>query len=223
GADRRRDRAARLRAPDRAHAGRAALLPPRGGRGRRGGDEDAAGGPRRPGGDDRLLRQDPSGGGRHAQAPDVPLDPPRGRRAHRAPARHGPGLEGHPRAPPAGRGLGRPRPPLLKEGVRSYIPTFSPREALPRHSRKCRNVRPDPYGFQVLKRSRRTFLSNLPTLVLGTASMNTTSSGSHHLATRGFRYSRISSAVSWPANSGFGTTQARGRSTHVGWGTAITA
>ena len=63
GADRRRDRPARLRAPDRAHAGRARYSPPRGGRGGHGGDEDAAGRPRRPGGDDRLLRHDPAGGG----------------------------------------------------------------------------------------------------------------------------------------------------------------
>src|SRR6266498_1630474 len=42
-------------------------------------------------------------------------------------------------------------------------------------------------GFQLLNRSRSTFLSNLPTLVFGTASMKMTSSGSHHLATRGVR------------------------------------
>jgi len=42
-------------------------------------------------------------------------------------------------------------------------------------------------GFQSLNFSRSTFLSNLPTEVLGTASMNCTSSGSHHLATRGVR------------------------------------
>jgi len=39
-----------------------------------------------------------------------------------------------------------------------------------------------PGGVQALKRSRSTFLSNLPALVFGTASMKTTSSGSHHLA-----------------------------------------
>jgi hypothetical protein len=72
----------------------------------------------------------------------------------------------------------------------------------------CRMARSK--GSSSLERSRRTFLSNLPTLVLGTASMKTTRSGSHHLATRGVRYSRMSSAVSWPANSGLGTTQARG-------------
>ena len=46
---------------------------------------------------------------------------------------------------------------------------------------------PQAFGFQSLKRSRRTFLSNLPTEVLGTASMKRTSSGSHHLATSGLR------------------------------------
>src|SRR5215831_7141832 len=43
------------------------------------------------------------------------------------------------------------------------------------------------FGFQSLKRSRSTFLSNFPTEVLGTASMKRTSSGSHHLATSGLR------------------------------------
>ena len=42
-------------------------------------------------------------------------------------------------------------------------------------------------GVQLLKRSRRTFLSNLPTLVLGTASMSRTSSGNAHLASLGRR------------------------------------
>src|SRR5579885_381522 len=63
---------------------------------------------------------------------------------------------------------------------------------------------------------RSTFLSNLPTLVLGTASMNSTSSGSHHLATRELRYSRISSLVIWSLNSGLGTTHATGRSCQTG-------
>jgi hypothetical protein len=38
-------------------------------------------------------------------------------------------------------------------------------------------------------------LENLPTEVLGTSSMNSTASGSHHFATRGVRNSMISSAV----------------------------
>src|SRR5262249_47699736 len=79
------------------------------------------------------------------------------------------------------------------------------------------------FGFQSLKRSRSTFLSNLPTEVLGTASMKRTSSGSHHLATSGLRKSRISLSVSESLNSGLGTTQASGRSTHCGCGTAMTA
>src|SRR2546430_6249585 len=49
-----------------------------------------------------------------------------------------------------------------------------------------------PFGVQPLKRSRRTFLSNFPTLVFGTASIRTTSSGSAHFASLGRRYSRIS-------------------------------
>src|SRR2546421_12909858 len=70
--------------------------------------------------------------------------------------------------------------------------------------------------------ARSTFLSNLPTLVLGMASTNSTSSGSHHRATRGRRYSRISSLVMLPTQSGLGTTQARGRSDHLGWGMPTT-
>src|SRR6266567_5653078 len=69
---------------------------------------------------------------------------------------------------------------------------------------------------------RSTFLSNLPTLVLGMASMKTTSSGSHHLATWGRRKSRISSLVICPSNSGLATTQARGRSDHLGSGMPTT-
>src|SRR5436309_11866797 len=70
--------------------------------------------------------------------------------------------------------------------------------------------------------ARSTFLSNLPTLVLGIVSTNSTSSGSHHLATRGRRYSRISSLVILPTYSGLGTTQASGRSDHLGCGTPMT-
>src|SRR6266852_8082233 len=53
--------------------------------------------------------------------------------------------------------------------------------------------------------ARRTFLSNLPTEVLGTSSMNRTSSGSHHLATLSRRKSMISSCVTLPLNSGLAT------------------
>src|SRR5207249_10726572 len=76
-------------------------------------------------------------------------------------------------------------------------------------------------AFQSLYRSRNTFLSNLPTLVLGTASMIWTSSGSAHLATRGRRWSVIS--VGSSRTPGFGTTHASGRSTHPGCGTAMRA
>ena len=44
--------------------------------------------------------------------------------------------------------------------------------------------------------SRSTFLSNLPTLVLGICSMKITSSGSHHFATRRSKMSMISCRVS---------------------------
>jgi len=76
---------------------------------------------------------------------------------------------------------------------------------------------------QSLKRSRKTFLSNLLTLVFGTASRNTTASGSQNFATRGRRKSRMSAAVRLLQCSGLGTTHASGRSTHVECGTAITA
>src|SRR4029077_8903044 len=71
--------------------------------------------------------------------------------------------------------------------------------------------------------ARRTFLSNLPTEVLGTSSMNRTSSGSHHLATLSRRKSITSSWVTLPLNSGFGTAYATGRSSHLGWASPITA
>src|SRR5690606_30925667 len=71
------------------------------------------------------------------------------------------------------------------------------------------------------KRSRRSFLENLPTLVFGISSMKTTSSGSHHLATLSARYSRSASLVS--SSHSRTTTQASGRSAHFGWGTPITA
>ena len=51
--------------------------------------------------------------------------------------------------------------------------------------------------------------------------MNTTSSGSHHLATRPSRYSMTSSRLS--SAPGLTTTQASGRSLHLGWLTPITA
>src|SRR5439155_9247041 len=77
------------------------------------------------------------------------------------------------------------------------------------------------FGVQPLKRSRSTFLPTFPTLVFGTASMSTTSSGSANFASRGRRYSTISRGSS--VMPGLGTTQARGRSTHFGCGTAMTA
>src|SRR5437868_653925 len=53
--------------------------------------------------------------------------------------------------------------------------------------------------------ARSTFLSNFPTEVLGTSSMNRTSSGSHHLATLSRKKSITSFSVTWPLNSGFAT------------------
>src|ERR1019366_9513546 len=69
--------------------------------------------------------------------------------------------------------------------------------------------------------ARRTFLSNLPTLVLGTLSIKLHLSGSHHLATRSARNSFSSSALA--STPGFNTTQHSGRSSHLSSGTAITA
>src|SRR5215469_5580702 len=57
--------------------------------------------------------------------------------------------------------------------------------------------------------ARSAFLSNLPTLVLGTSEMNAHRSGIHHLATRARRCSRISPGVT--DEPGFGTTHASGR------------
>ena len=59
-------------------------------------------------------------------------------------------------------------------------------------SRRAAGHRPVQIGSAVapgrcLNCARITFLSNLPTLVLGIASTNSTSSGSHHLANRGSR------------------------------------
>src|ERR1700674_3001382 len=71
--------------------------------------------------------------------------------------------------------------------------------------------------------ARSTFLSNLPTEVLGTSSMNRTSSGSHHLATLSLRKSITSSWVTWPLNSGLGTAYAMGRSSHFGCARPMTA
>src|SRR5204863_10199537 len=66
-------------------------------------------------------------------------------------------------------------------------------------------------------RERTTFLSNLPTLVLGTASMNAHRSGSCQRAIRSPRNSRSSSAVAVvPSRS---TTVASGRSLHFSSGT----
>src|SRR4030095_8737955 len=133
-----------------------------GGGGYRGHEDDARGAPG-PRGHDQFLRADPEGGRRRAESAHLSLDAPARRRPAPALEGHGRGLDRHPPAAPARRPMGRRGQALLT-------------------SSQAR-------GFQVLKRSRRTFLSNLPTLVLGTASMKTTSSGSHHLATRGFRYS----------------------------------
>ena len=51
--------------------------------------------------------------------------------------------------------------------------------------------------------------------------MNSTASGSHHLATSGFRCSRISSSVA--DSPSLRTTQASGRSSHFGCGMPMTA
>src|SRR5437762_2366578 len=71
--------------------------------------------------------------------------------------------------------------------------------------------------------ARSTFLSNLPTEVLGTSSMKRTSSGSHHLATLSRRKSTTSSCVTLPLNSGLGTAKTTGRSSHFVWGKPMTA
>src|SRR5580693_6311559 len=66
-----------------------------------------------------------------------------------------------------------------------------------------------------------TFLSNLPTLVLGISSKNVHWSGSHQRATLPTKKSSRSDGVGvWP---GFGTTQTNGRSDHFGSGMAMTA
>src|SRR3712207_9585456 len=62
--------------------------------------------------------------------------------------------------------------------------------------------------------ARRSFFENLPTLVLGTTSMNSTASGSHHLATFGLRNSRISSSLA--SSPSLSTTQARSEERRVG-------
>ena len=69
--------------------------------------------------------------------------------------------------------------------------------------------------------ARRTFLSNLPTLVLGTSAMNVQRSGSQNLAVRSASQLRNSAAVT--AESDLRTTHASGRSSHFGCGIAITA
>src|SRR5207248_5777501 len=71
------------------------------------------------------------------------------------------------------------------------------------------------------KRARNTFLSNLPTLVLGTSSMKLQRSGSCQRATRWARNARSCSAsADDPAAR---TTHASGRSSQRGSGTPITA
>src|ERR1017187_2900183 len=69
--------------------------------------------------------------------------------------------------------------------------------------------------------ARSTFLSNLPTLVLGMVSKNVQFSGNHHLATRSAKKSRNSSGLA--VMSGRSTTQHSGRSCHFSSGTATTA
>lgn len=68
---------------------------------------------------------------------------------------------------------------------------------------------------------RRTFLSNLPTLVFGTDSMTVHRSGSCHLATEPARNSR--SSVKPVVAPSLRTTVASGRSPHLSSGTATTA
>src|SRR5207244_13292310 len=78
-----------------------------------------------------------------------------------------------------------------------------------------------PSSVPSLRLVRRTFLSNLPTLVLGISARNANSSGSHHLATRPRRCSTMSAAVvEAPSRT---TTQHSGRSAQRSSGLAITA
>ena len=70
--------------------------------------------------------------------------------------------------------------------------------------------------------ARSTFLSNLPTEVFGTASMNAHWSGSHHLATRGSRNATSSAGVGGSARR-VATTQTSGRSAQRSSGIATTA
>jgi hypothetical protein len=64
-------------------------------------------------------------------------------------------------------------------------------------------------------------LSNLPTLVLGTSSMNAQFSGNCHRATFPTRKSRSSAAVTWCP--GLVTTATSGRSCHFSSGIPMTA
>src|SRR5271157_4766680 len=66
-----------------------------------------------------------------------------------------------------------------------------------------------------------TFLSNLPTLVLGTSVMNVHCSGSHQRGTRSLRNSTRSAGAG--ERPGLGTTATSGRSDHLGSGTEMTA
>lgn len=63
----------------------------------------------------------------------------------------------------------------------------------PSSFRGCRSGVGDAGEFVVGELLPQGLLENLPTDVLGTSSMNTTSSGIHHLATRPSRKARISS------------------------------
>ena len=68
------------------------------------------------------------------------------------------------------------------------------------------------------KRLRRSFLENLPTLVFGTSSMNSTCVGQPPLGHQRLEVVEDSSSVA--VSPGLSTTQASGRSSHCGCGDA---
>src|SRR5260370_572394 len=125
--------------------------------------------------------------------------------------------------------------PILDRATQGVVPLVGERVAPDRVvARGCPSHQcpgPDTYGRAAgaalsligAALARSTFLSNLPTEVLGPSSMNRTSSGSHHLATLSRRKSITSSWVTLPLNSGLGTANATGRSSHLGWTRPITA
>ena len=115
--------------------------------------------------------------------------------------------------------VGGRRPPHGERDRRAPLRALSRRPELRR--RACdawRDEVPQFAGYSA-NRVRRSFFENLPTLVLGTSSMNSTCSGSHHLATSGLRWSRMSSSVA--VSPSLRTTQASGRSSHFGSGMPI--